>query len=370
MHLLVTGGAGFVGSHLVDALVAGGHRVRVLDALLPQVHAAGWPCHLHPLAELVRGDVGDREALSYALDGVEAVFHLAAEVGVGQSMYEMGRYVQGNSLGTATLLEALVERRRQIRKLIVASSNTVYGEGAYRCPACGAATPRLRPVAQLLERRWEVECAACESVLEPVPTSEDKPLQPGSVYAVTKQDQEQMCLLIGRAYDIPTVALRFFNIYGTRQALSNPYTGVCAIFSARLLNGSRPLIFEDGEQTRDLIHVSDIVRANLLALETDRADYQAVNVGTGRATSIREIARLLAQGLGAGAEPEITGRYREGDTRHCIADITRVRALLGFEPRVRLEEGIAELLEWVRRQDATDLVLRATRELEVRQLCR
>jgi len=226
----------------------------------------------------------------------------------------------------------------------------------------------LRPPAQLLERRWEMECPTCAAQLIPSGTREDKPLFPTSVYAVTKQDQEQFCLVFGRAYGIPTVALRFFNVYGPRQALSNPYTGVCAIFSARLLNNQRPWIFEDGEQTRDFVHVSDIVQANLRALESNGADYHAVNVGTGVATSVRQVSRLLAQGLGKDLEPEIVAKYREGDIRHCVADISRARDMLAYEPRVSLEQGIPELLEWVSAQEADDQVSKATTELETRQL--
>ncbi len=370
LNVLVTGGAGFIGSHLVDALVERGHRVRVLDALVSQVHEGGRPQHLHPEAEFIYGDVCDRAAVERALEGVDAVYHEAAEVGVGQSMYQIERYVRANDLGTSVLLEAIVERRDRIRKLVVASSMSIYGEGAYTCPSCGPVNPQLRPGAQLRARRWEVECETCGAVLAAAPTTEEKPLFPTSVYAVTKQDQEQFCLVVGRAYEIPAVALRYFNVYGTRQALSNPYTGVCAIFSSRLLNDQRPMIFEDGEQTRDFVHVSDIVQANLLALETDRADYKAVNVGTGRPTSIAQVTRLLSEGLGKNLEPEIVGKYREGDIRHCVADITRARNLLGYEPKVTLEEGIPELLEWVREQKPVDQVAQATAELETRQLVR
>jgi dTDP-L-rhamnose 4-epimerase len=371
LNVLVTGGAGFIGSHLVDALVERGHRVRVLDALVSQVHASGErPQHLHAEAEFVYGDVCDADALERALEGVDVVYHEAAEVGVGQSMYEMERYVRANTLGTSILLERLSARRGQIRKLLVASSMSIYGEGAYTCPVHGLVYPQLRPTAQLVERRWEVECEQCGAELAAAPTAEDKPLFPTSVYAITKQDQEQLCLVVGRAYGIPSVALRYFNVYGTRQALSNPYTGVCAIFSSRLLNDQQPLVFEDGGQTRDFVHVSDIVQANLLALETDRADYHAVNIGTGRPTSIREVGRLLAEGLGKDPRQEIVGKYREGDIRHCVSDISRARDLLGYEPRVTLEEGIPELLGWVREQKAEDAVARATAELETRQLVR
>lgn len=368
---MVTGGAGFIGSHLVDALVSAGHRVRVFDSLVPQVHGANAvPLYLDSGVEFIKADVCDREVVDSALEGIDVIFHEAAEVGVGQSMYEIQRYVRANDLGTAVLLEAILERRSQIQKLVVASSMSIYGEGAYDCANCGKVYPQLRPGEQLLDRRWELECATCGNELSPTGTTEEKPLFPTSVYAVTKQDQEQFCLAVGRSYKIPTVALRYFNVYGTRQALSNPYTGVCAIFSARLLNGNRPLIFEDGEQTRDFVHVSDIVQANLLALETDRADYQAVNVGTGVATSVRAVCALLAEGLEVDIQPEIVGRYREGDIRHCVSDISKARTLLGYQPGVSLEEGIPELLSWVRAQAAQDQVEGATAELESRNLVR
>jgi dTDP-L-rhamnose 4-epimerase len=369
-NVLVTGGAGFIGSHLVDALIEQGHRVRILDSLVSQVHEAGPPEHLNPAAEFVRGDVCDQTIVEKVLDDVEVVFHEAAEVGVGQSMYEVERYVRANDLGTAVLLDSVIKRRNQIKKLVVASSMSIYGEGAYHCAACGLVYPQLREEKQLLERRWEMECPTCNDPLTPAGTREDKPLFPTSVYAITKQDQEQFCLVIGRAYGIPTVALRYFNVYGTRQALSNPYTGVCAIFSSRLLNDQPPMIFEDGEQTRDFVHVSDIVQANLLALETDRANYLPVNVGTGVATSIREVTQLLSAGLGKNLPPEIVGKYREGDIRHCVADVSRARELLGYEPRVTLERGIPELLSWVREQTPTDQVVKANAELETYQLVR
>jgi dTDP-L-rhamnose 4-epimerase len=266
------------------------------------------------------------------------------------------------------LLEEIVKRRPQVQKLVVASSMSIYGEGAYSCDNCGLIQPNLRPLSQLLDRDWELSCPKCGSKVKPVPTNEDKPLFPSSVYAISKQDQEQFCLVVGRAYAIPVVALRYFNVYGPRQALSNPYTGVCAIFSARLLNNQAPMVFEDGEQTRDFVHVSDIVQANMLALETDRANYQTLNIGTGSPISITDISLMLARGLGKDLRPEITGKYREGDIRHCVADISRARTLLGYEPKVTLADGIPELLEWVRQQQAAE----ATQipELEQHQLVR
>ena len=371
MRILVTGGAGFIGSHLVDALIATGHEVRVLDALVRQVHGdTAHPQHLHADAEFLQGDIADVEVLDRALEDVEAVFHQAAEVGVGQSMYQITRYVDANTRGTAVLLQTLVDRKPQIRKLVVASSMSLYGEGAYECAHCGEVAPPLRSPQQLQAREWEIQCPRCSRELQAARTQEDKPLFPGSVYAISKQDQEQLSLVIGRAYGIPTVALRYWNVYGARQALSNPYTGVCAIFSARLLNNQPPMIFEDGMQVRDFVHISDIVQANLLALESDAANYLPVNIGSGEVIKIRQVAQMLAQGLGKNIEPVLTQKHREGDIRHCIPDLTRAHRLLGYQPRVTLQQGIPELLQWVRSQTAQDSVEMATTELAARQLVR
>ncbi len=364
LNILVTGGAGFIGSHLVDALVERGHHVRIFDSLVEQVHGGSVPSHLNRQAEFIQGDVCDAEIVAKAFDGIEVVYHQAAEVGVGQSMYEIVRYVKANDLGTAVILEEMIKRPGQFKKLVVASSMSIYGEGAYRCDTCGVEVdPFLRPAAQLAAHDWEFKCDKCGSLLTTIGTPETKPLFPTSVYAVSKQDQEQYCLAVGRAYGIPTVAFRYFNVYGTRQALSNPYTGVCAIFSSRLLNGQSPAIFEDGEQSRDFVHVSDIVQANLLALDTDKGDFEAMNVGTGRVTTIRQIADVLAKGLGKDIGPTIVGKYREGDIRHCVADISKAKRLLGYEPKVRLEDGLAELLAWLGTQSAEDRVEGATAEL-------
>ncbi len=369
LNILVTGGAGFIGSHLVDALIEKGHRVRILDSLVEQVHGPEPPAHLNRAAKFMRGDVCDAAAVSAALDGIDVIYHQAAEVGVGQSMYEIVRYVKTNDLGTAVLLEEMVKRPGQFRKLVVASSMSIYGEGAYQCGGCNKVVyPFLRSSDQLAAHDWEFKCETCGALLETIGTPEVKPLYPTSVYAVSKQDQEQYCLAVGRAYKIPTVAFRYFNVYGTRQALSNPYTGICAIFSSRLMNDQAPTIFEDGEQSRDFVNVSDIVRANLLALETDKADYESMNIGTGRATTVKQIAGLLAKGLGKDIEPEIVGLYREGDIRHCVADIAKARKLLGYEPLVTLEDGLAELLNWLGQQEAEDKVEKATAELASRSL--
>ncbi|MBI3324807.1 MAG: NAD-dependent epimerase/dehydratase family protein [Candidatus Omnitrophica bacterium] len=367
MRILVTGGAGFIGSHLVDALVREGHCARVLDSFDPQVHGQARPGYLNPSAEYLEGDVRDRGRLRQALAGCEAVFHFAAAVGVGQSMYQIEKYVSANCLGTATLLDVLVNERLALKRLVVASSMSIYGEGRYRCPVCGPIAPSVREDEQLQEGQWEMRCPGCGAVSQPQATDEDKPLVPASVYAVSKRDQEELCLTIGRSYRIPTVALRFFNVYGPRQALSNPYTGACAIFSSRIKNARAPLVFEDGLQTRDLIDVRDIVRANLLVLSHPDAPYQAFNVGTGRATSIADVARMLAELYGVKVEPEIVRKFRAGDIRHCYADISRIRKL-GFEPSVRLEDGLRELVAWGRQAEAVDRVEQATQELAVRGL--
>ncbi len=369
LNILVTGGAGFIASHLVDALVERGHNVRILDSLVEQVHGGKVPEFLNPKAEFIHADVCDADAVRSALDGIDVVYHQAAEVGVGQSMYEIVKYVKTNDLGTAVLLEEMVKRPKQFKKLVVASSMSIYGEGAYHCSACNVDVhPFLRPGEQLAAHDWEFSCETCGTPLETIGTPETKPLFPTSVYAVSKQDQEQYCLAVGRAYKIPTVAFRYFNVYGPRQALSNPYTGICAIFSSRLMNDQAPTIFEDGEQTRDFVNVKDIVRANLLAIDTDGGDYNSFNIGTGRATSVREIAELLASGLGKHIQSDIVGKYREGDIRHCVADISKARRMLGYEPSVTLEDGLAELLAWLATQEAEDRVEGATAELTSRAL--
>jgi dTDP-L-rhamnose 4-epimerase len=371
-QVLVTGGAGFIGSHLVDALLDRGHAVRVFDNLEPQVHGGlreqgMWPGYLAADCEKMQGDVRDRDALYEALHGVDVVYHLAAAVGVGQSMYEIEHYVDVNSRGTAVLLDLLANKEHTVRKLVVASSMSIYGEGAYRCPEHGEVYPSLRTEEQLAAHDWEMHCPTCQRPVEPLPTAEDKPLHSTSVYAITKKDQEEMCLAVGRAYGIPTVALRFFNVYGPRQALSNPYTGMAAIFSGRLLNGRPPVIFEDGLQSRDLTHVSDIVQANVMAMELKEMDYGAFNVGTGRSLTVLDVAQTLIDHLDVEQEPEIVFKFRAGDIRHCSADIRRIQAL-GYEPKVRFEDGVAELVQWVRAQRATDEFERARAELARRGL--
>jgi dTDP-L-rhamnose 4-epimerase len=369
MRTLVTGGAGFIGTHLVKELVSRGDQVVVLDSLEEQVHGGSQP-ELPTSVELIVGDVGDVAAADRALAGVDRVVHLAAAVGVGQSMYEIARYTERNTMQTATFLERLVAQRPLPTRLVVASSMSIYGEGEYECPEHGRMAPLPRPEEQLLARQWELVCPYCKSGLKPVGTRETKSLIPTSIYAITKRDHEELCLVTGAAYGIPAVALRFFNVYGPGQALSNPYTGVAAIFASRLLNGRPPVIFEDGEQSRDFIHVSDIVRAIMLALESDRATGHAINLGTGRPSTVVQIAQALSAGLGTEVAPIRNGQYRAGDIRHCVADPQRARELLDFEAITTLEDGMRALLEWLADQEAVDRVDDATRELASRGLAR
>jgi dTDP-L-rhamnose 4-epimerase len=372
MHVLVTGGAGFIGSHLADRLLAEGHTVRALDSLEPQVHGdTPRPDYLDPEVELVVGDVRDRDAVGRALDGVDTVVHLAAAVGVGQSMYEIERYTSINAIGAAVVLEEVVDRRDAIGKLLVASSMSIYGEGQYRNPRTGESgiAPGIRPESQLAARQWDV-MDDDGTPLEPEPTAETKPLRPTSIYAINKRDHEEMFLAVGAAYGIPAVALRFFNVYGERQALSNPYTGVAAIFSSRILNDRPPLIFEDGRQTRDFIDVRDITRGCVLALTKDGADGCTLNLGTGVPTSVREIAEVIARGLGKEIEPEVVEQYRAGDIRHCYADTRLAEELLGFSAEIPFEQGMQDLLAWLEGQEASDAVDVARDALVARGLAR
>jgi dTDP-L-rhamnose 4-epimerase len=369
MRTLVTGGAGFIGSHLVRRLVELGEDVIVLDSMEAQVHG-GKPPVLPDGVHFLQGDVGDADLVDAALEGVDRVVHLAAAVGVGQSMYEIADYVRKNTHATAVFLERLVARPTRPSRLVVASSMSIYGEGEYVCALHGDFAPPPRTEGQLADRTWECLCPECGRELEPRATREQKPLIPTSVYAITKRDHEELALVVGAAYGIPATALRFFNVYGPGQSLSNPYTGVAAIFSSRLLNGRPPMIFEDGHQTRDLIHVSDIVEGLLLALGSDAAVGRAINLGTGRRTSVLDVADALASGLGVSVEPEVNGQYRAGDIRHCYADTKLAEELLGFRARVSLERGMGELISWLADQEADDRVAAATGELEAWGLTR
>lgn len=367
-RILITGGAGFIGSHLTDELLLHGHAVRVLDNLTPQVHGANAtrPAHLDARAELVVGDVREPAAVERALAGVDAVVHLAAAVGVEQSMYQIREYLDVNSVGTAVLLEALA--KHPVKRLVVASSMSVYGEGSYEGSGGTSVNDVERDLELLREGQWD-PLGPDGAALVPVPTDENKPARLASIYALSKYDQERMVLMFGQAYRIPAVALRLFNTYGPRQALSNPYTGVLANFASRLLNGTRPLVFEDGRQRRDFVNVKDVARAFRLALVRQAAVSSAINVASGHSVSIEEVAARLAKTLGrADLTATITGKYRVGDVRHCFADIGLARQLLGFEPTIDLETGIRELSRWLGAARAADHGEAAHRELEARGL--
>jgi dTDP-L-rhamnose 4-epimerase len=365
---LITGGAGFIGAHVVRQLRQAGREVRVFDSLVPQVHGDSMarPDYLAPDAELVSGDIRDPDAVRKALIGVDRVVHLAARVGVGQSMYEIAEYTSTNTTGTAVLLEAILDH--PVERLVVASSMSVYGEGLYMGSDGEVVASAERSRVQLEAGEWE-PCGAKGEPLVPVPTPESKTPALSSVYALNKFDQERLCLVFGDAYRIPTVALRFFNVYGPFQALSNPYTGVLAIFAARLLNGRPPVIFEDGRQRRDFVSVHDVARACELALDAPDAGGHPINIGSGESITVIEIAQRMAAILGKPSiEPEISGKYRVGDIRHCFADISRAKDLLGFRPAVAIDDGMTELAEWLEGQVAVDRVDAATSELASRGL--
>lgn len=367
-RVLVTGGAGFIGSYVVDELLAAQYDVTVLDSLLPQVHGLldKRPAYLNPNAEFLLGDVRDPAVLRRALKGADAVIHLAARVGVGQSMYEIANYTESNDCGTAILMEALLER--PVERLVVASSMSIYGEGLSRNSAGALVSPTTRQLEQLKRGQWAPLDENGER-LSPVPTPEWKRPDLASVYALGKFVQERMCHLVAQAYGIGATALRFFNVYGPRQALSNPYTGVLAIFASRLLNGRPPLVFEDGQQRRDFVHVKDVAHCCRLALEAEGAAGRTFNVASGRDYTIQQIAELLAEKMGMSQlRPQITSRYRVGDIRHCFADISEAQSVLGYQPCVSLPDGIGDLVEWVASQVAVDRVDQATDELVRRGL--
>jgi dTDP-L-rhamnose 4-epimerase len=367
-HILITGGAGFIGAHVSKELLAHGYRVRAFDSLVPQVHGTDRrrPAYLPADVELLVGDIRDTDALSRALEGVDAVVHLVALVGVGQSMYQMAEYTSVNNLGTAILWEALA--KRPVGSVVVASSMSIYGEGLYRDAEGNIRTAQDRPLEQLKMADWEVRDEEGR-VFTPVATPEDKTPALASVYALSKYDQERLCLMLGRAYSIPTVALRFFNTYGPYQALSNPYTGVLSNFASRVLNGNPPLIFEDGLQKRDFVSVYDVARAVRLALETPAAAGGAFNISRGQPMTVKECAERTVAAIGrSDIQPQITGKWRAGDIRHCFADISLAKKVLGWSPQVSLEQGLQDLASWLTGQTAIDRGVEARAELAARGL--
>ena len=365
--VLITGGAGFIGRYVSKALIERGHRVRLLDSLIEQVHGSRTiPDGLHREAELIVGDVRDPGAVAKALRGVDAVVHLAAEVGVGQSMYAVDRYVSVNDHGTAVLFQNLIDK--PVRRVVVASSMSIYGEGLYRTVDGELVEDAVRVPRSGRDDPWDPLDRAGRPLI-PVPTPETKRPNLASVYALTKYVQERLTLTLSPVYGMEGVALRLWNAYGPGQALSNPYTGVLAIFASRIANGARPVVFEDGEQRRDFVHVEDVAQAFLLALERPDAAGGVFNIGSGEDRTVTEVANHLAEAMGRpDLEPEIAGKARTGDVRHNIPDIGKARAELGYRPRMDFAEGLAELAEWVAAQEAEDRVGQARSELEARGL--
>lgn len=364
MNILVTGGAGFIGSFIVDELIKKEHFVRIYDNLEQQVHLDKIPDYLNKNAEFIKCDMNDHDTLKKVIKNIDVIFHQAAAVGVGQSMYRIEKYTKANTLGTAVLLNILVNEEHDVKKLIVASSMSIYGEGSYKCERCGVVEPRLRTEDQMAKQEWELHCPACSSILLPIPTPETKNNDITSIYALTKKDQEQMCMLIGKAYSIPIVALRYFNVYGPRQSLSNPYTGVAAIFMGRLKNNKQPVIYEDGMQTRDFVSVHDVVNANLLAMEKNVANYEVFNVGTGNPITIVSVAETLSNIYGKNINPNVMYKFRKGDVRHCFADISKIKNKLDFKPRISFEQGMKELIDWSKSAKAIDKFDKVEEELK------
>lgn len=365
-QVLITGGAGFIGSHTADALLRQGHRVRLLDSLDPQIHGdtATFPAYLHPAIECVRGDVRDARLLADVLTGVDLIYHFAALTGVGQSMYDIRHYVEVNVVGTAVLLETLAKRRQALQRVVLASSRAVYGEGTHHCPVHGTLYPPVRQRADLEQGRFAVFCPQCATPLTAVPTAEERPLHPVSVYALTKQQQEDYCRHVAATFGLPVTILRYFNVYGSRQSLRNPYTGVMSIFYSRLLSGQPIALYEHGRPGRDFVHVADVVQANVRAATADVPPGTVINVGTGIDHTIVEVAKALAAACGQEALLEDKGEFRVGDIHACYADLSRAQTLLGYRPQVSLSQGIQEFVAWAGGQPVVDLYEKTVTELK------
>lgn len=367
-NVLVTGGAGFIGSFLVDRLIADGKKVRILDNLEEQVHFNRKPKYLNKKAQFIKGDVRNYNILKKSLKDIDCVFHLASAVGVGQSNYQIRHFVDVNIGGMANLLDLLINSNHKIKKVITISSMTGYGEGNYKCDKCGIVRPPLRDEEQLKRKDWNLYCPSCGKIVRPVPTDENALDYPNSIYGFSKTAQQEMLLLISKIYNIPSVVLRGFNIYGPRQSLSNPYTGVTAIFISRLKNNKSAVVYEDGLQTRDFVSVHDVVDALILAMDKDEANYQMINIGSGKGTTILEIAQTLSKLLGKEELIKVNNNFRKNDIRHCFADISKARKILGWKPKISLKEGFKELIEWSNKESAEDKFVMAQEELKQKGL--
>lgn len=367
-RILITGGAGFIGSFLTDELIKQGYRVRIFDNLEDQVHHTKKPSYLNKKAEFIKGDVKDYKNFKKVLTGIDVVYHLAARVGVGQSNYQVKEYSDVNIGGMANLWNIIVNEKMPIKKIIMTASMTSYGEGDCQCKKCGIVQPLLRPAEQMEKKDWKLYCPNCHKVVIPIATKERSQFNNNSIYALTKNVQESMLMLLGGMYKIPVVSLRCFNVYGPRQSLSNPYTGVSAIFISRLKNNNQAVVYEDGLQSRDFISVHDVVDSLILTMKSKKADYQIFNMGSGISTSIKEIATILAKLLKKESQPKITEGFRVNDIRHCYADNSKIKKMLGWKPHVSLEKGLQELIQWSENEKAIDSFEKAEAELKKKKL--
>ncbi len=367
-RILVTGGAGFIGSFLVDKLIDEGHHVFIYDNLEEQVHKGKKPSYINSKATFIQGNVFDYQAFAKALENIDVVFHLAARVGVGQSNYQIKDYSDANIGGMANLLDIIVNRKLPIEKILMTASMTSYGEGDCTCSTCGIIQPELRSEEQMKKGDWNLYCPRCHNLVLPIQTKERQQFNNNGIYSLTKNVQEEMLMLVGKMYNIPAVSLRCFNVYGPRQSLSNPYTGVSAIFISRLKNNNIPVIYEDGMQSRDFISVHDVVDALVLAMKNEKANYEVMNMGSGIATPIKDVALLLAKLLNKQIEPKITGEFRKNDIKICTADITKIQEILDWSPKISLEEGFKELIEWSEHEESVDLFEIAEEELRQKKL--
>ncbi|MDP8217025.1 MAG: GDP-mannose 4,6-dehydratase [Candidatus Kaelpia imicola] len=363
MKAVVSGGCGFIGSHLVDTLLNEEYEVLVYDNLEEQVHQGKKPPYLNKGAEYIYGDIRDYDSFKNVLMDCDYLFHFASMVGVGQSQYQIRKYMEVNDLGIANLWDILVNSKNRVKKVIVSASMSSYGEGLYNCDSCGKVKPSLREESQLKDKDWRLHCPNCSSILTPITTTEDTPLVPNSIYALGKKVQEEISLMMGKTYGIPVTSLRFFNVYGSRQSLSNPYTGVCAIFMSRIKNNKSPFVFEDGKQSRDFISVKDVVRAVIGAIKKSESDYKICNLGNGKPYTIESVALELAKLFDKDITPHISGGYRKGDVRHCYASIENAKEYLGWEPEIDLAAGLGELIEWAKNEPAFDRFDKAFDEL-------
>lgn len=370
--MLITGGAGFIGSHLAQSIVERNCNVTVYDNLNPQVHGenAGFPlCLKRKGIKLIKGDITDKDRLRQTIEGIDLIVHLAAETGVGQSMYAIEKYVNINIYGTAIILDILANTKNAVKKIVLASSRAVYGEGKYECHNCGVVYPPSRSLQQIENKEWQMKCPKCREYVKSLPTDEDSLLSPSSTYAVTKHTQEQLIANFGKSFNMPYVILRYQNVYGPGQSLSNPYTGILSIFSTRIMNGQAPFVFEDGKETRDFVYIDDAVHATILAIENREIEKETFNVGTGGKTAVLDVANLLIKKLASCLKPKIIGKSRIGDIRHCYADLKKIRDVLGYEPKYDIHSGLADFVYWVKSQkQAIDLSGSANRELDRRGL--